>query len=154
MAYEIYKADGTLVTVPNNTIDVQLYDPAANGAGKGIGTQLIGRNAVDYGEPIAQNFLQLTENFAGTVIPSDTTSLVGQLWFNKTDSEIYVKFDTAGTGITNWKKLVAVDSSETGTSPVINPSGTPADGDMQIVGSVISIYANGAWRQIYPAVYS
>lgn len=40
-----------------------------------------------------------------------------------------------------------------GRVTVVNPT-TPLDGDMQVVGSVISIYAGGAWRQIFPAVYS
>lgn len=35
----------------------------------------------------------------------------------------------------------------------INPT-TPKDGDVRVVGSVISIYASGAWRQVFPAVYS
>lgn len=38
------------------------------------------------------------------------------------------------------------------TTAVINPS-TPKNGDIQISGSVISIY-NGGWKQIFPAVYS
>jgi hypothetical protein len=37
--------------------------------------------------------------------------------------------------------------------PVVNPV-TPVDGDTQVIGSVISIYAAGAWRQVFPAVYS
>jgi hypothetical protein len=36
----------------------------------------------------------------------------------------------------------------------INPA-TPKDGDVQVAaGPTISIYASGAWRQIFPAVYS
>jgi hypothetical protein len=38
--------------------------------------------------------------------------------------------------------------------PAVNPS-TPKDGDVQVAaGPTISIYAAGAWRQIFPAVYS
>jgi len=158
MAYNIYKADGTAVTVPDNAIDTQFYNPTANGAGKGIGTQLIGRNAIDYGAPVAQTFLQLTENFCGTVLPSDTTALQGQLWFNKTsasDGVLYVRNSGATSGnLANWQNVVTVNSNETGGTPVINPVGTPKDGDIRIVGSVISIYAAGAWRQIFPAIYS
>jgi len=143
MAYNIYRSDGTAVVVPDNTIDPQFYNPAANGPGKGQGTQLVGRNAIDYGAPVAQNFLQLTENFASNgIIPSDGTSLVGQLWFNKNTSSLYVKVTTAAVGINNWRKVSV-------TNPV-----APGDGDIQVVGSVISIWADGAWRQIFPAVYS
>ena len=38
-------------------------------------------------------------------------------------------------------------------APRINPV-TAKDGDINISGSVISVYANGGWRQIFPAVYS
>lgn len=115
MAYTIYKADGTAVTVPDNAIDVEFYSPNANGAGKGIGTQLVGRNAIDYGQPVAQTFLQLTENFCGTVLPSDTTSLQGQMWFNKTSSttgNLYVRTtNTTSGGLANWSKVLIANSS-------------------------------------------
>lgn len=39
------------------------------------------------------------------------------------------------------------------TIPAINPT-SPKDGDIRVVGSVISIRAAGAWRQIFPAVYA
>jgi hypothetical protein len=36
----------------------------------------------------------------------------------------------------------------------INPA-TPKDGDIQVqAGPIISIYATGAYRQIFPAIYS
>jgi hypothetical protein len=38
--------------------------------------------------------------------------------------------------------------------PLVNPA-TPKDGDVQVLaGPIISIYATGAWRQIFPAVYA
>lgn len=147
MAYTIYKADGTPVTVPDNTIDSDFYNPNTNGVSKGTGTQLIGRNAIDYGAPVAQAFLQLTENFCGPNIPgADTTNpLQGQLWFNKTDSSLYVRVtsNTAG-GMANWKRVVVID-------PV-----SPSDGDVQVLTAPtrINIWADGAWRQVFPAVYS
>jgi hypothetical protein len=110
MAYTIYKADGTAVSVIEGAISGVFYDPNANGTGKGIGQQLIGKSAINYGAPIAQNFLQLTENFCGTVMPSDTTALQGQLWFNKlsnTSGDLYVRnTNTASGGMANWTKLL------------------------------------------------
>jgi hypothetical protein len=158
MAYAIYKSDGTLVTVPDNAIDSTFYNPTANGAGKGLGTQLVGRNAIDYGAPVAQTFLQLTENFCGTVLPSDSTALQGQLWFNKTsgtDGVLYVRNSAATSGgLANWKQVVTIPSGS-GRVAVVNPaSGTEQDGDIRVVGAVISMLAAGAWRQIFPAVYS
>jgi hypothetical protein len=66
MSYTIYHADGTSVTVPDNAVDTTFYNANAHSAGVGIGTQLVGRNAINYGAPVAQNFLQMTENFAST----------------------------------------------------------------------------------------
>lgn len=115
MAYNIYKADGTPISVPDNIIDSQFYSPSSNGPGKGIGTQLIGRNAIDYGAPVAQNFLQLTENFCGSIFPSDSTALQGQLWFNKSSSvagELYVRVTNSVTGgIVNWRRVFLDDGS-------------------------------------------
>ena len=44
-------------------------------------------------------------------------------------------------------------SSAPANSSLINPS-TPKAGDILVVGSIISIYANGAWAQVFPAIYS
>jgi hypothetical protein len=40
-----------------------------------------------------------------------------------------------------------------GVRSVINPP-VAKDGDFKVVGSVVSVYAGGAWRQVFPAVYS
>ena len=144
MAYTIYKSDGTAVTVPDNTIDAQFYSPNANGVGKGIGVQLVGRNAVDYGTPVAQDFLQLTENFCGVVSPPDPVALQGQLWFDKATGILKVNV-SAISGTTNWQ----------GISTIADPSAiTGYDGQIKVTGSIVSVWANGAWRQIYPAIYS
>ena len=229
MAYTIYKSDGVPVTVADNSVDNVYYNPVGGtGGASGLGTQLVGRNTINYGAPIAQNFLQLTENFCSLAVPSDTTSLQGQLWFNQTSGatgNLYVRKSGNTTGgIGNWNKVVVEDASGnvsiTGTvtattfigsvsnanvsvniaggligylpyqsavnttallppgttgqvltsngaaapswqtvalpsnTPTINPVGTPKDGDIRVVGSVISIYAAGAWQQVFPAVYS
>jgi len=143
MAYTIYKSDGTSVSVPDNTIDAQFYSPNVNGAGKGVGTQLIGRNAVDYGGPVAQNFLQLTENFCGTIAPPNATALQGQLWFDKTNG--ILKVNVSSTVTADWR----------GISTIADPSAvTGYDGQIKVSGSTVYVWANGAWRQIFPAVYS
>jgi len=218
MSYTIYHADGTSVTVPDNAVDTTFYNANAHSAGVGIGTQLVGRNAINYGAPVAQNFLQMTENFASTAPyrPTDAYALQGQLWFDKTsstDGTLCVRTSSATSGgDINWKKIVTADyttgnvvitgsisvagltggvagevlyQSATNTTaftavgvagqvltsngtaaptwqtvalpvntPTINPSGTPKDGDIKVVGSVISIYAASAWQQVFPAVYS
>lgn len=143
MAYSIYKADGTLVTVPDNAIDDQFYSPNVNGAGKGVGTQLIGRNAIDYGTAVAQTMLQLTENFCGNIQPPDLTALQGQLWFDKANGVLTV--NVSSTVVADWRPIATV----------ADPSAlTGYDGQVKVNGSIISIWANGAWQQVFPAVYS
>lgn len=143
MAYTIYKSDGTTVTVLDNAIDIQFYSPNVNGIGRGIGTQLIGRNAIDYGAPVAQNFLQLTENFSSTLPPPDATALQGQLWYDKGNNILKVNVSSGPTA--TWQ----------GLATIADPSAvTGYDGQVKVDGSTIYMWADGAWRQIYPAVYS
>ena len=112
MAYfTIYKSDGTAVNVNDNAIDNAYYNPTGGTTGTGLGVQLIGRNTIGNSAIIAQSLLQSTENFASSVIPSDATSLVGQLWFNKSTSTLNVKTSNAGSGATNWQQIVTVNSS-------------------------------------------
>lgn len=166
MSYTIYHADGTPVIVPDNAIDTNFYNANAHGPGVGVGTQLVGRNAINYGAPVAQNFLQLTENFASTAafFPGDAFAMQGQLWFEKTSTTtgvLHVRNSSATSGgLANWSQvIVATPAGDVnirgGTVVVVNPTpGQEHDGDMLVVGSVISIWANGAYRQIFPAVYS
>lgn len=161
MAYTIHKSDGTLVTVADNAIDSEFYNPVGGSVGVslpglGQGMRLIGRNTIDYGAAIAQNFLQMTENFASATgsQPIGSVALQGQLWYDKSLSNLYIRV-TPGTlgadSMANWQKLITVAP---GTDvPVVNPP-VPKDGDIQVIGSIISIWANGAWRQIFPAIYS
>jgi hypothetical protein len=115
MSYNIYKSDGTTVVIPDAVVDQTFNDVTAN-SGKGIGVQIVGLGAPEYIAAIAQNILQMTENFSGTTLPSDSTALQGQLWFNKTsgtNGDLYVRTSGAVSGgIVNWKKLL-VDSTTT-----------------------------------------
>ena len=54
---------------------------------------------------------------------------------------------TAGTNPTTLSGYGITDAS------AINPA-TPKDGDVKVASGVISIYASGAWKQVFPAVYA
>lgn len=155
MAYLIYKSDGTSVTVADNALDTDFYNSTGGGGfgpgnvpqtGKGLGTYLVGRNTIDYGAAIAQNFLQLTENFCSSTVPSDLTSLQGQLWFNQTSyttGDLYVRVANANSGgIANWSRLLAVDSNGVvilGDLPVFGVNnGVVAAGTTQADATAIS----------------
>jgi hypothetical protein len=123
MSYTIYHADGQLVTVPDNAIDTTFYNATPAGVWPpdfGIGTQLVGRNAINYGTSVAQNFLQMTENFASEAAsrPTDSFALQGQLWFEKdavtpeATGKLFVRMANAPSGDTlNWNKVVTEDTS-------------------------------------------
>jgi hypothetical protein len=192
MSYTIHKSDGQLVTVADNSLDTTYYVDSVP-PGTGAGTILVGRNTIDYGASIAQNFLQMTENFASITgtFPSDTKALQGQLWFDKTIRSLYVRVTaTTSGGLANWEKIVTVDNSGnaqvdgdltvtgdthleggltvdgaitaegglhvpvTFTAFPLVPPQVAQNGDLLVVGSVVSIYAGGAWKQIFPPIYS
>ena len=89
----------------------------------------------------------MTENFASLgVLPTDTTSLVGQLWYNKLTGSLFIKVTDTSLGLNNWRRI-----------SIINPT-TPNDGDIRTTGTgptfKIEIYGDGGWNQVFPAVYS
>ena len=99
MAYTIYKSTGgDAITINDGIILEDFYNQNANGVGKGLGIRLLGRNVIDYGAIVAQNFLQLASNFASDTAPSDSTALHGQLWFNSVNKRLYVNAGSVNTG--------------------------------------------------------
>lgn len=115
MAYTIHKSDGTAVNIPDNIIDTVYYNPVGGSAGTGLGIQLLGQNSVSYGAAVAQNFLQMQENYSNSAFPSDATALQGQLWFNKTSGtagNLFVRTSGSGSGgLANWRQVVITDAS-------------------------------------------
>jgi hypothetical protein len=163
MPYTIYTSNGTEISVPDNAIDTEFYNSAGGGGfgpgnvaqtGQGLGTQVIGRNAVDYGTAIAQNFVQLLQNFCSNVVPTDATSLQGQLWFNQssvTAGTLWVR-TTANTsgGITNWSQLALQDTSGNQTiSGNLTVDDAGHIGTTLTVGTSISVGSNHV-----PVVYT
>ena len=120
MSYTIYKSDGSAVVIPDNLVDQNFNNSTAN-FNKGIGLQIVGAGSANYVIPTAQNFLQLVENYCGTIIPPDTKALQGQLWFNKTsstDGTLYVRVSGALVGgIDNWSKVITEDTPGFGFVP-------------------------------------
>ena len=58
----------------------------------------------------------------------------------------------------DWSKITSgkpttVDGYGITDAVEVNPS-TPKDGDVQVAAGVVKIYATGAWRQVFPAVYA
>lgn len=104
MAYTINRTDGSIeATVPDGTV----YDARS--------LKLIGRNFNGYGEFIAENFIQLLENYAHDSQPGNP--MTGQTWFD-TDASILRVYD--GTTFKN----IGTAPSQT-TEPL-----TPVGGDI------------------------
>lgn len=152
MAYSIFTPTGsehagTPITVPENAIDLGLYN-----ASNKLGVQLVGRNAIDYGTAVAQNTIQMISNFAGGLPPLSAKALQGQLWFNATSptaGNLYVRLavsTTPGEFPTGWSRIPLVNSG----------SSTPQDGDIRTSGTgptfKIEIWGGGAWNQVFPAI--
>lgn len=58
----------------------------------------------------------------------------------------------------DWSKITSgkpttVDGYGITDAVEVNPA-APKDGDIKVLAGVISIYASGAWKQVYPAVYA
>jgi len=81
MAYNITKTDGTPIVVADGTVD---YSQLSIG--------LVGKNTIGYGDEIAQNFVQMIENFANNSGPANPVA--GQIWYDNTVDAEVVKIHT------------------------------------------------------------
>lgn len=77
MAYNVYLTDGNGAAVVNDGTLNNDYS-----------VTLIGKGVADYGSVLAQNSIHQLENFASYVPP--VNPVIGQLWYNKTDTILYV----------------------------------------------------------------
>jgi len=123
MAYTITNSDGTVTaTIPDTTVDTT------------YALTLIGRNVSGYGQYFVQNTIRHLENFASTVQPSGT-KLIGQLWYDKSDSTFKV-WDGS-----QWKFATNIVVSSTVPS---NP--TPGAAHFNTNNDKLSIYDGTAFK--------
>ena len=89
MSYVVNKTDGNIAAVvEDGTINSQ------------TSIKLVGIGYENYAETVAEDLVQILENFAGTVPP--VTPLTGQLWYNKTANQLMV-YDTVFKPVNNVK---------------------------------------------------
>lgn len=92
MPYTFNNSDGSVsTTVADSTIDTSTYALA-----------LVGRNVSNYGLYFAQNAVRQLENFASATAPSASTTLTGQVWYDKTENLLRV-YDG-----TRWKRSTGI----------------------------------------------
>lgn len=102
MPYTVTNSDGSLtVSVADGTVDSTTYALA-----------LVGRNVSNYGEYFIRNSIRHLENFASTAAPSTSSTLEGQLWYDKGENLLKV-WDGS-----RWKRAtnIVVDSTAPSTS--------------------------------------
>ncbi len=103
MSYNIYRTDGTLLTtIPDgvvNTVSTPLSLP--------------GRNYSSYGVTMDTNFVHQLENFANATLP--TSAIRGQLWYNTTESSLYLCPTDGETNINNWIKILTTNQANIST---------------------------------------
>ena len=78
MSYKLNKTDGSLL--------VELQDGVVDTTSSDL--TLVGRNYKGFGEHINENFIKLTESFAGTSAPPN--ALAGQLWYDSGDQRLKI----------------------------------------------------------------
>jgi len=112
------------------------------------GVNLLGRGVTNYGELVAENFVYLLENFAGTNPPQN--AITGQLWYESNPA-------TPGAGtlrVFNGDVWVSIGGAQTGsTLPVTANTGDLfyriSTGKNQLFG-----YANSSWNRVAGLVSS
>jgi hypothetical protein len=93
MAYTILKSDGTVLTT--------IADGTINTTSTSLG--LPGKNYAGYGQPIDVNMVHQLESYANTSPPANP--LRGQLWYNISDSILYVCPADGETNGSNWAAI-------------------------------------------------
>jgi len=109
MAYTINLTDGTVfATIADGTTNTN------------SSLTLVGKNYAGYGEFLDENFIQMLENFSSTSSGGNPTvaqlnsPLVGQLWWDKTNTLLKVYSGSGG-----WKTISSATSSASQPSPSV-----------------------------------
>jgi hypothetical protein len=130
MAYTINLTDGTVfATIPDGTVNTS------------SSMILVGKNYAGYGEFLDENFLHLLENGSNTTAPS--SPLIGQLWWDKTNSLLKVYNGTI------FKTISAATSSS--TQPTSNVQG---DLWYDTVNQQLKVWTGAAFIVVGPAFSS
>jgi microcystin-dependent protein len=98
-----------------------------------------GRNVTGYGQIIAENFLNLLENFAGETEPVNPVE--GQLWYNSSEEVLFIWDNT------NWKAASNIQRS--GAEP---PAEVSKNGELWVdtVSQQLYIFSGERWILVGP----
>jgi hypothetical protein len=123
--YPIILSDGvtTLISIPDRVV----LGPLETNAPSNCSLNLVGRGSVNFGLPIATNFVWLLQNFANTTAP--VSPLPGQLWYNNTAGASALKLYNTDN---QWVTIATSDSELNVTGDLTVGD---ADGDQSILGA-------------------
>lgn len=124
MAYTIVKSDGTTLTT--------IADGTINTTSTSLG--LPGRNYAGYGQIVDTNFVHQIENFADVNPPPNP--LRGQLWYNTTNSTLYVCPTDGQTNASAWATLTSTASGGTTTFGAVTVTGNLQANNISATNSI------------------
>ena len=124
MAYTIVKSDGTVLTT--------IADGTINTSSTSLG--LPGRNYAGYGQTLDTNQVHMLENFAAATPPSNP--IRGQLWFNTTNSTLYVCPADGTTNAAAWLSLTSTASGGTTTFGNASISGDLSSNNVAVTNEI------------------
>ena len=128
MAYTINKTDGSVLT----TISDGTLDETTN-------LKLIGQGYSNYGEAQNENFVALLENFANTTVNAPSKPILGQLFYDSTQSQIQVYDGTAFKAVSGC--IVSATTPSTGST---------GDLWLETGTSQVYVYTGSAWSLVGP----
>lgn len=155
---------GTIALANGGTGATTAVGALGNLGALGVVNSNLGNN-VDFNSMTTTGIYYQTGDAAAATATNAPIGLAGKLTVTNSGNTIGIwqSYDTYRVSSTprqfrrqycngGWSPWVESSSSANGST--VNPT-TPKDGDVQVAaGPTISIYASGAWRQIFPAVYS
>lgn len=95
-------------TDKENKVPITVYDNTSN---TDTSLKFPGRNVTGYGQIIAENFLAVLENFAGSTAP--TNPIEGQLWYDSSTGVLQLWDNTQWKAASNIQKSTSEPSVET-----------------------------------------
>jgi hypothetical protein len=136
MTYNITKSNGDfLIAIQPGDIDEQTTS-----------LRLLGQGVVNYGELVAENFVQITESFAGPNLPR--APMVGQLWFDSVVGEL--KVIDENDPVPNARVLVSTSGPRYVTSSSITTEPVTTEGDLRYfsVEQELRVSNGTDWKRI------
>jgi len=124
MAYTIVKTDGSVLTT--------IADGTINTTSTSLG--LPGRNYAGYGQSLDTNFVHLTENFADTTPPSNP--IRGQLWYNTSDTTMYICPTDGESNGAAWLALTATTSGGSTTFGEVTVTGNLSANNISVTNGI------------------